>query len=463
MQIYDIPNKIILNIFCHLNYKDLYNVSIACKKWQLISNDDFLWKKLCMNYVCYLEPMYQSYRKRFDIIRNMLESRSSLSICYASTNAIGGTFVNNEGYIMQLYINTKHNKKCVVRNISSQFKNGYRDCDNIKYCILEGLQDYDKIVLSYLSKTKFIVFTDNGNILVYDNENLGLINSIKICENIMLVREDIICYFNDYYEEIITNIKNNVYVIKLNINVTIKCINLMNIINNLSEILSIRSTQNYIIIKTIDSLYYFNKIDHNVGNFYDHQSVSISSIDTDINYLIIITNDNKFLVYKDIFDTLELVRIIYVFNSEQNKTKNKDIHFCTHINNGIIYAKLSDNVFIINIKHGNIISTFKHDYDYQPCIIKNNGCYLLIGPRISDAKYCYHLYNYQSPTYKITKVPNISNIPNSNVPNITDFSNITNSNIHNITDFSKIPNVPNITNIPNTLDTKNTYSSCIII
>lgn len=41
-----VPEEVFLQILYYLTHKDVLNVGLCCKRWNTISKDDFLWKKM---------------------------------------------------------------------------------------------------------------------------------------------------------------------------------------------------------------------------------------------------------------------------------------------------------------------------------------------------------------------------------------------------------------------------------
>lgn len=43
----NIPNEVVLHIFRYLSVRDLSNVSLVCRSFKMITDDDELWKSKC--------------------------------------------------------------------------------------------------------------------------------------------------------------------------------------------------------------------------------------------------------------------------------------------------------------------------------------------------------------------------------------------------------------------------------
>lgn len=392
MNISNIPNEIILNILYNLNYKDLYNVSLVCKNWNKLCDDEMLWKNNCLSYIDYLEPTYQSYKKRFNVIANMIESRY-LTTFYNDCNydiKMNYKMLSKKGDILKICVD-RNNKKINIKNISS-------DIIDKKFFVLNDLDREADIILCHLSETKFIILDNFGTIYVYSNESFELITIIKLNCFILSKTSEIALYHNEYMNEIILCVNR-----KINIINTIKCnlklsLDVSNIIINLVGITAIKSTENYVIFQTHnyekpeEKTYIINKNSSIIEELMiPSSSVASYGFDTYKEYLVIVTLENKIRIYVDENINLKLKKEINLLYESMYDPSLK-------INNGLLYISHVKKLYILKIKTGEIISSIKHDYRLSS--ITTNGYYLLVSGlvegRFSYFDNSYTLYDYTS-------------------------------------------------------------------
>lgn len=399
MMITDIPNETLMKIFYNLDYNDLYNISLVCKHWKTVSDDDILWKRLCFNYIDYLEPSYKSYKKRFFVIRNILESKYTISSHYDTDNVDRRIMLSTNGDIIKLYIDPIDDRQIIIKKISCISSYSIEDKGQNKYLSLTNLDQGTKIILTYISASKCFLIDNICNIHIYDNCTLQLLNTIKISQisNVSVEPYKLNLYSNEELDEIIFSIKDEIYVIDIITSDIKYCVDVSNIINGSVNFMKIRCTKNHIIFHTFDhyttkcKAYIINKNILSVEEFYlPYTSMGIHDLDTYNNYLVILTKDNTIRIYIDQCNDIKYIRDIYLFM----------IIFTIYspvikIYNGLIYINHRRKTLIFNIHKGEILSTIEHNY-ITSNIVTNGSHLLIFGIKSKSlySRYSYTLYDY---------------------------------------------------------------------
>ena len=70
MQLTDLPDEILIEILYNLNSNELYTIGLVCKHLRKITNDNFLWHRLCkIHFTCQASKITKSPRKHFFMIK----------------------------------------------------------------------------------------------------------------------------------------------------------------------------------------------------------------------------------------------------------------------------------------------------------------------------------------------------------------------------------------------------------
>lgn len=406
MDISNIPNESLLNIFYNLDHDDLYAVSSVCKRWRDVCNEECLWKKLCLNYIDCLESTYQSYKKRFHVIDNMLGCKYS-TILYHDNNHADEIILSKKGDILKLSIDSIVGNKILINNISSKtplfiIDNDIDDLSN-EYFTLDNMEGGSKIISTYSSDNNFILLDSVGTIHIYENDTFLPLNIIKTNHIISSDIDKPRLYYNESFNEIIIFIQNKINIINAiesNLNISL---DVNTIINAPFDYSIIKSTQNYIIFQinnytSPEKTFLINKNTLKMSLLFDQrQNLSLSidchDFDTYNNYLAVVTFEHKINIYIDQNNDINFNREIYLSHSDPGLYPPT-----LKINNALLYVSHEKQLHILKIKTGEKISTINHDY-IVPTIITNGYHLLILGIKGNSLLYdsnSYTLYDYTS-------------------------------------------------------------------
>lgn len=408
MQIGNIPNELLLNIFCYLDYKDLFSASLVCKKWKGIYNEESLWKRQCNNYIDDISPIEGSYKKRFNVIRNIITGYASITssdISCEEWHVNSNTVVNKNGDCIRLY---QHKNNYIITNVLT----GHEQC--LKF------PDNVKIITFYTSNNFYVFIDDVGNIYVYDNTSFNPVYIIDSTITDLKPNENTKIYYNESIDEIIIIHGNFITVINVSESCIKHKINVVNILDNFigsnwsnrwyQDIFYFKSTQNHIILQT-----YSNPVHQITLSLNKNTSMLVSidddtdykCIDTYKNYIVTISNNNKnckITTYRDMGNNIDLLYEIEPFSPPFGTYHSKLI-----INDKLLYVNKNGCLYIFKLDTGEKISSIKHKYNRID--ISTNGQILLIKNIKGDPKTLleatYHSIDFTKPLSKIFSPSNI--------------------------------------------------------
>lgn len=431
MAINQLPNEILTSIFYYLDYKDLSNISLVCKRWNNIAEADYLWKKLCMdyfddidNYDCFftstsiLTSQVSVYKKIFNFIRNMINGYAQIkSFCFNHENPGNIAIVSMYEYLDFVNIYIHGMSRFISYDIS---------LEQIKYSNLQFPHDSlsFKIITTYVSETIILILDNIGYINIYDKDNykwINYINLINLGYNYPLI--DIISiYYNNYAKEIILLGKNVITCIKYDNNEISEDIHITKEIKiddlkyskhieddeihiSGDSLCCIKSTNDHIIygFNYSDDGYHFdyailnsfNKKNNNIIEL--DETNTLFNIDTRKDYLVVNTGyDIK--TYKDIGSFLQL---LYKINLS---IRSYSYHIGLRINNNLLYASDGPILKIIKINDGKIISVINNYSDIDSVYVSYDGRFLLIGSVVSYNRVKYTSYDFSRPMSNIPSI-----------------------------------------------------------